>query len=138
MTLKVIPVSIGLITHHGKTIMGKRTSGEFIDFWEFPGGKIEENESSYDALVREIHEELAITVTDATEVIHIREQHSSAVFHLHIWHINAYSGTILANEQQELQWAYIEELDHLKIIPTNAPIIQYLQQLPTDCNTCIQ
>ena len=74
MTLKTIPVSIGLITQNGKTLLGKRSAGEFIDFWEFPGGKIEKDESSHEALVREIREELAISVTQATEVIHIKEK----------------------------------------------------------------
>ena len=129
MTLKVIPVAIGLIIKDNMVLLGKRTSGEFIDFWEFPGGKIEENESSYSALVREMHEELAVDITEAVEVIHIREQHPYAVFHLQIWHVHKYTGTILANEQQELQWAYISQLHLLKIIPTNTPILQYLQQL---------
>ena len=58
-------------------------------------------------------------------------------FHLQIWHIHQYVGEIIANEQQELQWANISDLNNIKIIPTNAPIIQYLQQLSTHCNACI-
>jgi len=129
MTLKVIPVAIGLILKEDMVLMGKRTSGDFIDFWEFPGGKIEENESSYTALIREMHEELSIQVIEATEVIHIREQHPYAMFHLQIWHVKKYAGEIFANEQQELQWAHINQLQLLKIIPTNTPILQYLEQL---------
>ena len=133
MTTKTTAVAIGLILKEDKVLIGKRTSGEFIDFWEFPGGKIEENESSCDALIREMHEELAIDVTEATEVIHIREQHPYAIFHLQVWHIYKHKMAILANEQQELQWACIDKLHLLKIIPTNKPIIQYLQQLPAKC-----
>lgn len=132
MKPKVIPVAIGLIIQNGKTLLGKRTSGEFIDFWEFPGGKIEEKESSFDALVRELQEELAITVHSANEVIHIKEQHPHIMFHLQVWHVKKFSGSILANEQQELQWACISKLNSINIIPTNAPIIQYLEQLPAE------
>ena len=123
-----IAVSIGLITNNKHILIGKRTTGHFASLWEFPGGKIELNETSYDALIREMHEELDINVQSASEVIHIREKSHKVTFHLQIWQIHKYTGTIIANEQQHLQWAPIDQIHNIDIIPTNIPIIQFLQQ----------
>lgn len=126
--LNKIAVAIGLIIRDNHVLIGKRTSGFFSGLWEFPGGKIEPNEASHEALVREMHEELGIQVTDSTEVIHIQEKQHKALFHLQIWHIHSYDDKIVANEQQHLQWAPINALEHIDLIPTNIPIIHYLQQ----------
>ena len=124
-----IPVAIGLIIKDSCALLGKRTSGHYSGYWEFPGGKIESGETSEQALVREMREELSIDVVKATEVIHIRDDHQITLFHLQIWHIDEYKGPIIANEQQHLQWARIDSLEKLNIIPTNVPILHYLKQL---------
>ena len=128
MTHKIIPVAIGLIIHNNCIVIGKRTSGHFSGYWEFPGGKIENGETSYEAMVREMDEELGIDVTKASEVIHIKDTHQAITIHLQIWQIHHYTGELIANEQQHLQWAPIHNLTNLKIIPTNTPIIHYVQQ----------
>ena len=126
---KSLSVAIGLIVQGDKVLIGKRTSGYYTGFWEYPGGKIEANEAPYDALVREMNEELGIIVTEATEVLHIQENHPHTSVHLQVWHIHAYTNQIIANEQQELQWCSISRLDHTQVIPTNAPITEFLSQL---------
>ncbi|MEC7030607.1 MAG: (deoxy)nucleoside triphosphate pyrophosphohydrolase [Pseudomonadota bacterium] len=128
-TQKTIAVAIGLIINRDKVLLGKRTSGYYSGFWEYPGGKIEPNENSYQALVREMHEELGIQVSNATEVLHIQEQHPQTTVHLQAWHINSYEEDIVANEQQELQWCTITRLRSIRVIPTNHPITSFLEQL---------
>ena len=129
MTHKLMPVSIGLIIEGNKVLIGKRTTGHYAGFWEFPGGKVEKDESSYCALQREMHEELGININNALEVMHIRKQHPHITVHLNVWHVTAFSGSIIANEQQELQWIEITKLSSATTIPTNLPIIEYLEQL---------
>lgn len=129
MIHKTLPVAAGLIFNQDKVLIGKRSSGHFTGYWEFPGGKIEPNETSFEALVREMKEELNIDVTDASEVIHIKDKHPAITIHLQIWHIHKFKNTIIANEQQHLQWAYIHQLDLIDIIPTNVPILNYINQL---------
>lgn len=128
-TQKTIAVAIGLIINKDKVLLGKRTSGYYSGFWEYPGGKIEPNENSYQALVREMHEELGIQVSNATEVLHIQEQHPQTTVHLQAWHIHSYEEDIVANEQQELQWCTITRLRSIRVIPTNHPITSFLEQL---------
>ena len=130
--VKTIPVSVGIILNEDKVLIGKRSSGHYSGFWEFPGGKVEPGESSYEALCRELYEELGITVDEATEIMHLKKQHPHITVHLNIWLISKYSGEIVANEQQELQWAYITELKNITTIPTNLPIIEYLEDLKAE------
>lgn len=132
MIHKTLPVVIGLIFDKNRVLIGKRSAGHFRGYWEFPGGKVEANESPYQALVREMKEELGIDVKEASEVIHIKDKHPSITIHLQIWHIHKFENDIIANEQQYLQWAMIEMLEKIDIIPTNKPIIQYIQQLTTE------
>lgn len=129
MIHKTLPVAVGLIFNSDKVLIGKRSSGHFTGYWEFPGGKIEKGESPYDALVREMKEELDIQIVSAIEVIHIKDKHPSITIHLQIWHIYDFKNDIIANEQQHLQWAHIDQLEDIDIIPTNKPIIHYIQQL---------
>jgi 8-oxo-dGTP diphosphatase len=129
MIHKTLPVALGLIFSKDKILIGKRTSGHFTGYWEFPGGKIEEKETSYEALVREMKEELNINVLKATEVIHIKDKHPTVTIHLQVWHIYEFENEIIANEQQHLQWAYITQLHKIDIIPTNRPILHYINQL---------
>ena len=61
--MKLVPVSVAIFVKEGadglfKTFIQERTAGSLKGFWEFPGGKIEAGESSWDALCREIEEEV--------------------------------------------------------------------------------
>ena len=132
MMARVIPVSVGIILNGEQVLIGKRSTGHFSGYWEFPGGKVEPGESTYKALCRELNEELGITVNDATEIMHLKKEHSHLHVHLSIWRVSEYSGDIIANEQQELQWANISELKNIATIPTNLPIIKYLEELQTE------
>lgn len=123
---------MGIILKEEKVLIGKRSTGHFSGFWEFPGGKVEPGESSYEALCRELDEELGITIDEASEIMHLRKEHPHLYVHLSIWHISQYSGNIIANEQQELQWALISDLKNIATIPTNQPIIEYLEALKTE------
>ena len=60
--MKTLNVVAAIIKKDNKILATKRGYGEFINMWEFPGGKIEPNESKEDALIREIKEELNLSV----------------------------------------------------------------------------
>lgn len=62
MIMKTIKVAAAVIMHNGKFFATQRGYGDYKDWWEFPGGKVEAGESSETALVREIEEELATKV----------------------------------------------------------------------------
>ena len=60
--MKTIKVAAAIIIHNNRIFATQRGYGEFKDGWEFPGGKIEPGETSREALVREIKEELDIEI----------------------------------------------------------------------------
>ena len=60
--MKTIEVVAALIHHDGKILATQRGYGDFKDGWEFPGGKVEEGETPEHAIVREIEEELKVTI----------------------------------------------------------------------------
>lgn len=70
--MKKIEVVAAIIRRDGRYFATQRGYGEFEGMWEFPGGKIEPGEEPRDALVREIHEELAVEVT-VGELFRVRE-----------------------------------------------------------------
>ena len=60
--MRTIEVVAAVICEEGKILATQRGYGDFEGLWEFPGGKIEKNESQEEALVREIKEELGCTI----------------------------------------------------------------------------
>ena len=128
MSNGILNVAVGLIIQDGKILLGKRVNGHYAGFWEFPGGKQEQNESIKDTLYREMKEELDISVTQAKEILNIRSENPNTTLHLAIWMVSHYNDMIIANEQQCLQWVCIKDLKKTSIIPTNQPIIEYLTQ----------
>ena len=60
--MKTIHVVAAIIENEGKILATQRGYGEFEGMWEFPGGKVEPGESSREALVREIQEELGADI----------------------------------------------------------------------------
>ena len=94
--------------------------------WEFPGGKIEPNESQTDALVREIQEELHVTMMDLQFITTITHQYPDFIITMH-----AYSGhididSITLTEHIDLRWLAKDELSNLDWAAADIPIVDAL------------
>ena len=107
--------------------------------WEFPGGKIEADESAYQGLVRELKEELDITVTAAAPFMQVSHDYSDKHVLLDIWQVTAFEGEARGVEGQECRWVMLNDLlaEHLSDTGTdtgsayefpeaNKPILQKL------------
>lgn len=97
------------------------------DLWEFPGGKVETYESAYDALVREVHEELDVTVTSAQPILEVTHDYSDKSVLLDVWQVDKFEGTPKGQEGQTLRWCAISELIDIDFPAANVPIITALQ-----------
>ncbi|MFZ1295479.1 MAG: 8-oxo-dGTP diphosphatase MutT [Pseudomonadales bacterium] len=95
--------------------------------WEFPGGKIHEDESSHDALRRELAEELAIHVEAAQPLLTIDHDYPDRSVRLEVWRVSAFSGTPCALEGQPMMWLPVAALDAQCFPVANAPIIEALR-----------
>ena len=126
----MIRVAVGIFHQQNRILVAERPSDKpYAGYWEFPGGKIEENELSLDALKRELHEELGVTVTRAERWFdHVHHYPDKSVL-LEIWVISAFSGELHGRESQQLRWVTFAEMQALKLLEGNWPILERIGEL---------
>lgn len=101
-------------------------------YWEFPGGKVEQNENIEEALFREIKEELSIEVLKSRPLIKVTHHYDDKSVLLDVWKVNDYSGDIKGNEGQKIDWKTLQQLGYIRLPEADLPIIQALR-LPEAC-----
>jgi len=95
-------------------------------YWEFPGGKIESGETPYHALVRELREELGITVTIAYPWVTRVYTYPHATVRLNFFRVTAWSGELHPHEGQQFSWQHVPDVTVAPVLPANAPILRSL------------
>ena len=126
MPSKHIEVVAAIIVRDGRIFATQRGYGEWKDWWEFPGGKIEPGESPEDALKREIREELA-TEIEVDELLTTVE-YDYPKFHLtmHCYLCTIISGDLSLLEHEDARWLALDELDSVKWLPADKDVIEKL------------
>ena len=127
--LKRIEVVAALIRKGDKILATQRGYGEYKDFWEFPGGKIEHGETPEVALKREIKEELA-TEIDVNEYVGTVD-YDYPDFHitLLLYLCSMVSGNLELLEHESAKWLLASELDTVSWLPADLEIIPKLKSL---------
>ena len=106
-----------------------RGYGDFKGQWEFPGGKIEAEETSQAALIREIKEELDVEITVGSLIDTI--EYDYPTFHLSMdcfWCVVT-NGTIRLLEAQEARWLSKDKLDSVQWLPADITLIDKISSL---------
>lgn len=117
----------------GKFLLAERPAGKpYAGWWEFPGGKIEEGESPYHALVRELHEELGIEVDVAHPWLTRVYTYPHATVRLYFFRVLSWHGEPHGKENQRLSWQYPTSVTVAPLLPANGPILRALN-LPAVC-----
>lgn len=135
-SLKRIHVVAAVIYGHSDHILIARRPQHLHQggLWEFPGGKIEADESAYQGLQRELHEELGINVTAATSFMQVSHDYSDKHVLLDIWQVSAFTGQARGVEGQECRWVLLSDLlgenSAYKFPEANKPILQKLAASP--------
>jgi 8-oxo-dGTP diphosphatase len=116
-------------------LLAQRPSGKvYSGYWEFPGGKVEPGETVRAALVRELHEELGITVTACAPWLTRVFNYPHATVRLHFWRVTAWDGEIGITaplEHSAVDWQKCgKSASVAPILPANDPILKALA-LPT-------
>ena len=96
------------------------------NYWEFPGGKIEEGESKEEALKREIQEELGCTIKVFDAVEDTTYEYDKFIVRLETFMSKVISGTPVISEHAEIKWVSREELPSLNWAPADIPAIEKL------------
>jgi 8-oxo-dGTP diphosphatase len=112
----------------GRVLVAQRPQGKHLaGFWEFPGGKSDPGEPPFDALRRELAEEIGIVVSTAQPLISVPWSYPEKRIVLDAWLVDAYSGVVHAREEQPLQWIALDELERLPMPPADVPIVSALR-----------
>jgi 8-oxo-dGTP diphosphatase len=125
--MKEIRVAAAVIRSKDKIFATARGYGEFRGQWEFPGGKIEKGETSQQALVREIHEELDVKI-EVGKLIETIE-YDYPLFHLSMdcfWCIVA-DGKIVLKEAEASRWLSKNELYSVDWLPADITLIEKIK-----------
>lgn len=126
--MKEIKVVAAIIQKENKILATKRGYGEFINMWEFPGGKIESCETKEQALVREIKEELNIEINVDKFAIDIEYQYPNFYLFMSCFMCSIKEGSIELLEHNDGKWITKEELNTLNWLPADIDAVNYLKE----------
>ena len=130
MTNIVLVVACALVDVDGRVLICKRPQGKTLaGLWEFPGGKVEAGETPEAALIREMDEELGITITQSCLAPFVFASHTYETFHLMmpLYLCRRWSGVVVAKEHEALAWVKPNALSNYDMPPADAPLIAYLR-----------
>ena len=124
--MKTIDVVAAVIINDGKILATQRGYGQWKDWWEFPGGKIEQGESPEDALKREILEELNAEI--AIEKYLCTVEYDYPEFHLSMrcYICNLLSDCVELKEHEGSKWLVPDELKCVRWLPADETVIDLL------------
>jgi 8-oxo-dGTP diphosphatase len=125
--MKRIEVVACIIKSGEKIFATERGYGEFKGFWEFPGGKIEANETREQALVRELKEELAVEIKVENFLCTINYDYPSFHLTMHCFYCSIIKGELTLLEHQSAKWLKVNELDSVKWLPADIEVIEILK-----------
>ncbi len=125
--MKQIEVVAAVIHHEGRIFATQRGYGEWKDWWEFPGGKMEPGESAEEALKREIQEELATDIGVDNLIETIVWDYPSFHLTMHCYWCHVESGSLTLKEHEAARWLTKEQLDSVNWLPADKQIVEKLR-----------
>ncbi len=128
----LLVVAVALVDRDGRVLVSQRPPGkQLAGLWEFPGGKVEPGERPEATLIRELAEEIAVTVEEPCLAPLTFASHPYDDFHLlmPLYVCRRWSGTPRPLEGQALKWVRPGALRDLAMPPADAPLIPFLVDL---------
>jgi len=126
---KAVHVAVAVIEDNdGNILIAKRPDHVHQGgYWEFPGGKVESDETIETALTREIREELNLLITRSQPLITIPHTYPDKTVFLDVHRVTEYSGKAIGNEGQLIKWVNKFSLRDFEFPKANAPVIDAVE-----------
>lgn len=129
--MKIVLVAAALlIDPDGRVLLAQRPEGKSMaGLWEFPGGKVEPEETPETALIRELHEELGIETWHSCLAPIAFASHGYQDFHLlmPLFACRKWNGIVQPREGQKLAWVRAEKLTDYPMPPADIPLIPQIR-----------
>ena len=126
--MKRIEVVAAIIRKDGKIFATQRGYGDFKDWWEFPGGKIESGESPEQALVREIREELSTDIIIEKLLRTVEYDYPKFHLTLHCYLCTLVSDSLHLNEHEAARWLTKDDIYTVKWLPADEEVLEMLAE----------
>jgi len=129
--MRVVHVAVAVILDpEGRVLLTRRAEDSHQGgLWEFPGGKVETEETLAEALSREIREELALEVRASTPLIKVQHDYGDKQVLLDVHLVRQYCGEPVPQEAQPMVWAAVGDLGDYLFPAANKPIVELLSRL---------
>lgn len=127
----MIKVAAALIENDNKVLLARRSTGDInvLGKWEFPGGKVEQDENEFDAIEREIKEEFELTIKAKEFLINNVCEYPTKVVDLRLYKCDYVSGEFNLHDHSEYKWVGKEELLEYDLAPADIPLAEYVKKV---------
>jgi len=126
--MKTIKVVAAIIRDaNGRVLCTQRGYGEWKDWWEFPGGKLETGETPEEALMREIREELSTEIRVDEFLCTVDYDYPTFHLTMHCYLCSMLTGALRLNEHKAARWLKRDELSGVKWLPADVEVVEMLK-----------
>ena len=127
--MKQIEVVAAIIhDDEGHIFATQRGYGDFKDWWEFPGGKMEAGETPEEALVREIREELSAEISVDEFLCTLEYDYPQFHLTMHCYLCSLVTEALHLNEHEAAKWLTKDELDSVDWLPADVKVVETIKQ----------
>ena len=120
----MIEVTAAIICKEGKFLICQRPKGKNCELlWEFPGGKIERGETGEQCIVREIQEELGVTLRVLRKLTDVAYEYPDRTVHLHFYVTEIESGGLVRKEHNAFAWITKADIPNYQFCPADAKML---------------
>lgn len=131
--MKQIEVVAGIITSAGpdgerRFFATQRGYGDFKDGWEFPGGKMEPDETPEHALARELREELAVEVSVGDFICTVDYDYPNFHLKMHCFYCSVISGELRLLEHEAAKWLLRSQLHEVAWLPADVEVVKAIEK----------
>lgn len=129
--MKTILVVAALIKKDNNVLIARRSTGDenVLGKWEFPGGKVEPNETEGHAIEREIKEEFELDIKANKYITNNVCEYPTKIVDLRLYECEYISGEFKLHDHSEYKWVNINELLNYDLAPADIPLAKYISNL---------